>query len=128
MPLDLVLYFKIGVTALFWAFPLLLLPRGVFRRLGFPDPLPMVFMRLLGAAYLALGVGYVRGLMMLKGGQHPADTILVGLVSNGLACALLVGYGLAGRYAEWGRLARLFMWMSAGLTGIITLGLFLNRT
>jgi hypothetical protein len=126
MTLAFVLWVKITVTAVLWAFPLLVLPRSVFRWMGFPEPQPMVFVRLLGAAFLALGVGYVRGLVTLKEGRYPADTVLVGKVSNGLACALLVAYGLMGSYTEpgWEWPARAFMWLSAFLTGFVTLGLF----
>jgi hypothetical protein len=127
MTLEAVLWFKILVTAVLWAFPLLFSPVSVFRRLGFPVPEPMVFARLLGAAFLALGVGYVLGLRTLHGGRYPADTVLVGLVSNGLACGLLVAYGLAGAYAPWGRAARVYMWISALATGLVTLGLLLTR-
>lgn len=127
MTLAFVLWVKIIVTAVLWAFPLLLSTPGTFRWLGFPEPRPMVFFKLLGAAFLALGVGYVRGLIMLKGEHYPADAVLVGKVSNGLACALIVAYGLMGAYAGWGRPARAFMWVSAALTGFVTFGLFVAR-
>jgi hypothetical protein len=83
----------------------------------------MVFMKLLGAAFTALLVGYVRGLSALADGRHPADTVLVGLVSNALACLIIVGYGLAGAYAGWGRKARIYMWSSAAATGFVSIGL-----
>ncbi len=128
MTLKFVLWLKIIVTAGLWAFPLLLSTPRWFAELGFrPAPQPMVFMKLLGAAFLALGVGYVRGLAMLSAGRYPADTVLVGKVSNGLACALLVVYGALGAYAEWGPVARGLMWLSAALTGFVTLGLFVAR-
>lgn len=130
MSLKFVLWLKIIVTAVLWAFPLLLATPGTFRWLGFPEPRPMVFFKLLGAAFLALGVGYVRGLAMLKEGRYPADTVLVGKVSNGLACALIVVYGLMGAYTGpgWdGWPARAFMWVSAALTGFVTFGLFVAK-
>jgi hypothetical protein len=124
MPLRAVLWFKIGVTVLLWALPLLFAPRGVFRRLGFPDPGPaMVFMRLLGAAFVALLVAYVQGLGALGRGESTADTVAVGAVSNGLACLVILLYGVAGAYADWGRAARAYMWISALATGLVTLGL-----
>lgn len=128
MKLRFVLWFKIIVTAACWAVPLLLATPGTFRWLGFPEPGPtMVFFKLLGAAFLALGVGYVRGLAMLKEGRYPADAVLVGKVSNGLACALIVVYGVLGAYTDWGPLARGFMWLSAALTGFVTFGLFVAK-
>lgn len=126
MTLQAVLWVKIVATVL-WAAPLLFFPRSVFRRIGFPEPEPMLFVRLLGAAFLALLVGYARGLGIANGGGYPANTVLVGLVSNGLACAILVLHGLTGAYAGWGRPARVFMWVSAFLTGFVTLGLFVAK-
>lgn len=128
MSLKFVLWFKIIITAVCWAFPLLLSSSRIFGAVGFrPGPQPMVFMKLLGAAFLALGVGYVRGLVMLQGGRYPADAVLVGKVSNGLACVLIVVYGLLGAYAGWGPYARAFMWFSAAATGFVTIGLFVAK-
>jgi hypothetical protein len=126
MTLEHVLWVKIVLTAVLWAAPLLLCPVRLFRTLGFPPPEPMVFTRLLGAAFLSLLVGYVQGLQALVHGEHPAGTVVVGMVSNGLACVLIIGYGLAGTYARWGRVARVYMWLSALATGLITLGLFVT--
>jgi hypothetical protein len=120
--LELVLWIKIALTVV-WAVPLLLAPAGVFRALGFPPPEPRVFTRLLGAAFLALLVGYLQGVQALARSEHPAGTVVVGMVSNGLACALLAGHGLAGAYRQWGRGARWFMWGSALATGFVTVGL-----
>jgi hypothetical protein len=125
MTLVFVLWAKIAITAAFWAGPLLLAPEGLFGRLGFP-PRPMVFIRLLGAAYLALLVGYVLGLRTAQASGYPGQTVTVGIVSNGLACLLIVYYGVRGSYRPWGGKARAFMWASALAAGLITLGLFLT--
>jgi hypothetical protein len=128
MTLKFVLWVKIIATALIWATPMLVLPGKVFDDLGFPDPRPvMVFMRILGAAFLALLVGYWQGMQQLRAGRYPAGTVTVGLVSNGLACGFIVAYGLAGTYADWELLAPWFMWISAGLTGFVTFGLLFHR-
>lgn len=127
MTLEAVLWIKIAVTAVLWAGPLLFAPARLFRALGFPAPEPMVFVRLLGAAFTALLVGYVLGLRALKAGGDPSDAVLVGIVSNGLACGVLVAYGLAGAYARWGRAARAYVWISALATGLVTVGLILTR-
>ena len=50
----------------------------------------------------------------------PINTILVGIVSNGLACLILVHYGFQGAWREWGEVAWYCMWCSAALTGLIT--------
>jgi hypothetical protein len=125
MTLEVVLWIKIALTVV-WAVPLLLGPDCVFRALGFPPPEPRVFTRLLGAAFVALLVGYLQGVQALARGEHPAGTVVVGMVSNGLACALLTGHGLAGAYSRWGGGARWFMRGSAFATGFVTLGLFVT--
>jgi hypothetical protein len=125
--LKSVLLFKIWVTVVLWAAPLLFTPARAYETLGFPPPGPMVFMRLLGAAFTALLVGYVRGLKVLRDGGYPADTVLVGLVSNALACLIIVAYGIAGEYSGWGALAQLYMWGSALATGLVTAGLLATR-
>lgn len=127
MTLAAVLWIKIVATALLWAGPLLLFPMAWLRRLGFPDAQPRVFMRLLGAAFTALLVDYVRGLRTLNAGTYPADTVLVGAVSNGLACAILLLHGVRGAYTGWGRAARWAMWFSAAVTGFVTVGLLTTR-
>ncbi len=127
MPLKPVLLFKIWFTMLFWAVPLLAAPAGLYEPLGFPRPTAMVFMKLLGAAFLALLVSYVQGLRALKRGQSAANAVAVGIVSNGLACLVILLYGAMGEYGAWGHLARAYMWVSAAATGLVTLGLVLAR-
>lgn len=126
-PLRAVLRFKIAFTVVAWSVPLLLGPCGAFTALGFPAPRPMIFIRLLGAAFTSLLVGYVRGLRALDAGRPPVDAVVVGIVSNGLASALLLGYGVAGAYADWGAPAQTYMWVSAAVTALITGGLVAYR-
>ncbi len=103
-----------------WSGALLLLSGTQFEKLGMPAPAPILFTRLLGAAFLALLLGYVLGLRELSLGKLPFNTMLVGILSNGLAFALLVYFGLAGAWSEWGAVARYCLWGSALLTGLIT--------
>ena len=103
-----------------WSASLLFLSGAQFESLGVPEPKPLLFTRLLGAAFLALLVGYALGLRDLKRGGAPVNTVLVGVVSNGLACVLLVYFGLRGAWGEWGDVARYCMWASTILTGLIT--------
>jgi hypothetical protein len=127
IPLDAVLWVKIVATAVLWAAPLLFFPARAFTSLGFPRPEPMIFVRLLGVAFLSLLVGYAQGLWALGHGGSAADTVVVGKVSNGFSCLLIVGYGAAGAYRTWGPLARAYLWLSAAVTGLVTLGLFVAR-
>lgn len=121
--LSKVLIAKIVLTTLLWSVPPLFLPSCVFVWLGFPEPRPLVFLRLLGMAYTALVVGYAFGLREALKGQRPLGVVITGIVSHGGACLLLALYGLAGAWSEWGSCARIFMWGSLLGTGAITAGL-----
>lgn len=81
--------------------------------LGIPAPEPLIFVRLLGAAYLALLVGYYMGLRGLDKGESPIQAVYMGIASNGLACLLLAYFGATGAWSSWGIAARIFMWLSA---------------
>ncbi len=117
--LKATLVLKILLTVC-WSGSLLLLSGAQLENLGVPEPKPLLFTRLLGAAFLALLVGYALGLRDLQRGEAPVNTVLVGIVSNGVACALLVYFGLRGAWGEWGGVARYCMWASTILTGLIT--------
>ncbi len=97
---------KIVITGIFWCIPLLAFPTSWLVALGIPAPEPLLFVRLLGAAYLALLVGYYMGMKGLEKGESPKQVIYMGIASNGLACLLLV-YILVpqalGRLGVWGR-------------------------
>jgi hypothetical protein len=123
--LKFTLALKIFLTVC-WAASLLFLSKAQFRKLGIAEPQPIVFTRLLGAAFLALLVGYALGLREIYQGEVPSNTIFVGVVSNGLACLILIYFGLKKMWSEWGRMARYSMWASAALTGLITMLLVLS--
>lgn len=123
-PLKLVLLFKIFLTFACWSLPLLLFPPTWLVALGFLDPgAAIVFVRLLGAAYFSLGVGYILGFRDLGEGKDISNVLTVGIISNGLACAILVAFGGLDRWNTWGIGAQAFMWGSAIATGLITTGL-----
>lgn len=111
---------KIGITGLFWCLPLLAFPTSWFVALGIPSPEPIIFVRLLGAAYLALLVGYYMGIQGLKKGENPAQVIYMGITSNGLACLLLMYFGTTGAWSSWDTGAQIFMWLSASGAFAIT--------
>ena len=121
--LALVLSVKILFTLTFWSLPLLALPTSWFVRLGMPEPRPVLFLRLLGAAYLALVVGYISGLRKLGRGEDVQDIVWVGITSNGAASLILLLFGIAGTWNGWGIWARIYMWASVVGTASITVGL-----
>ena len=59
--LAIVLKVKVFFTLIFWSLPLLAFPASWFVRIGMPEPKPMLFLRLLGAAFLALVLAYTSG-------------------------------------------------------------------
>jgi hypothetical protein len=118
---------KIAITGIFWCLPLLAFPTSWFVALGFPTPEPLLFVRLLGAAYFALLVGYYMGMRGLVKGESPAQVIYMGIVSNGLACSVLMYFGSTGAWASWLGGAQVFMWLSAFGALIIAFNLFRLR-
>lgn len=114
---------KIVITGIFWCVPLLLFPSSLFQALGVPVTEPLLFIRLLGAAYLALLVGYYIGMSVIKEGESPAPVIQVGIASNGLVGLLLTYYGVAGAWSHWGVGAQVFIWLSMSGAFFITLNL-----
>ena len=125
--LSKLLIFKIAFTVVFACIPLLFLPIGVLRDLGFEAPSPSLFLRLLGMAYLALVMDYGFGLRDSLQGRYPCSTVWVGIVSNGGAALLLGLSGVKGVWENWGLVAQVSMWASViclwGITlGLITLG------
>jgi hypothetical protein len=114
---------KIAVTVLLWCIPLLLLPSVALESLGFEVPQPEIFLRLLGMAYAALVLSYWFGLRATWRGQYPAAAVWVGTVSNGGACALLIIAVVQGVGDSWCVGARLFLWISMMVTGLIALSL-----
>jgi hypothetical protein len=121
--LERVFVVKIAVTAAAWAGPLLLTPARWLEAAGLPHEARPVA-RLLGWAYLALGVGYVLGLRELRAGGRATSAVAVGIVSNGGAAALLTWFGLTGAWAGWHPLVRIATWASAAVTLAIALGLY----
>jgi hypothetical protein len=127
LSLPRIIKFKILCTILFWCLPLLVFPPAWFSRVGLPIPEPMVLIRLLGAAYLSLTVGYVLGLRELQHGRPATQTVRIGIFSNGLACAILIYYGLTGTWSTWSIQGQFIMWSSVILTLFITVSLIPYR-
>jgi hypothetical protein len=121
--LSVVFVLKIGITLLFWCVPLLLFPSSWLAALGVPAEPGYLLLRLLGCAYLALLVGYSFGLRAALAGRRAAGPVWMGIVSNGGASLLLLGYGINGAWSAWGGLLNVGLWLSAAVTGGIALAL-----
>ncbi len=121
--LEGVILAKIIITVICWFIPLLVFSKSMFLKLGFPRLEPIIFIRLLGAAYGALVVGYAFGFVALHHGTHPHGVVWMGIVSNGLGCVILMI--LRKEWRSWGRWAQVYMWGSAIATGGITVLLLL---
>ena len=120
-----VLAIKILATLALWAAPGLLLPAPWFPAFGIPEPpaAQLIFVRLLGAAYLALVVGYA--LAWRAPARHPS-AILVGIVSNGLAALVIVSVGAGGGFTSWPVLGALYIWGSAAVTAALAAALIVT--
>jgi hypothetical protein len=110
-----VLAVKIVATTALWAAPALLLPTRWFPVFGIPEPpgAHVVVVRLLGAAYVALIVGYA--LAWRAPSRHPG-AVLVGVISNGLAALVILRVGAAGGFETWPALGATYIWGSAAVT------------
>ncbi len=115
---------KIIVTLVCLCIPLLLFPREVYVYFGIPMEDSMIFMRLLGVAYLALCVGYFSAITALKSNQKPTAIIDMGLVSNGLAALVFLFYGATGSWQNWNLFAQVYMWLIMLGAFYICIGLF----
>lgn len=123
-------WFKIIMTLLVWATPLLLpdpllnqMTRLIF---GIESFEPKIFFHLLGVAFIALVVSYYAGITRLQAGKDFEHIVWVGIVSNGLITFLLILYGFLGSYDEWLFQGQIYMWGSALITGFIAVGLFVT--
>jgi hypothetical protein len=118
-----VLVAKLTVTAVVWAGPLLLVPRSVLEAGGLHSE-SVALARLLGCAYLALGVGYWLGLREELAGRYPGSTVAVGIVSNAGGGACMAYFVASGSAAGWHPLLRFAAWASAPMALAIALGLY----
>jgi hypothetical protein len=117
-----VLAVEIIATLALWALPALLLPTPWFATLGVPEPPPeqLVFVRLWGAASMALVAGYT--LAWRAPGRHPGS-ILVAIIANALATIVIVSVGAAGGFATWSVLGSIYVWGSAVLMAALATAL-----
>jgi len=103
-----VLAVKIVLSLVLWVLPLLFLPAGLFPELGIPTwtPAATIFVRLLGAAYLAILV--VEVWSWLSPQRHPTG-VAAGLVSSVGASIVLWHYVFYGELYNWEVLGKLLI-------------------
>ena len=113
---------KTLLTLALWAVPALFLPAAWFPLLGIPEPplAQLVFVRLLGAAYVGLCVGYA--IAWRSPARHPG-AVLVGVVSNGLSALAILSVGSAGGFDSWSPLGAAYIWGSCLVAAGIAIAL-----
>ena len=114
---------KIALTLLFVCIPLLFFPISAFQYFGIQAPEPLIFVRLLGVAYLALVVGYIGGIKLINNNQSPIHAIDMGIVSNGAAALTILYFGVTGSWSNWGNGAQIYMWCILAASALMTVNL-----
>jgi hypothetical protein len=93
--------------------------------LGSQDLPNLMFVRMLGWAYLSLCVGCGFGRRAALSGQILEGPIWMGVVSNGGACSFLIYDGATGSWEGLHLGVKFILWSSAIATAAITIGLYL---
>ena len=106
-----------------WCVPLLFLPRALLRRIQIPVTEPILFVRLLGAASLALCIHYALGARDLRRGEDPTDVVVVALLHCGMSAAIIWRYALQGHYGRWPRITRIYVYSAGAVMTALALGL-----
>lgn len=107
-----VLLIKAVLTLVFWVLPLIFLPAGLFPDLGIPTwtPAANVFLRLLGAAYLAIALVELLG---FAEAAHRRTAAMLGLISSAVTSLVLCRDIFYGELWNWGVFgwALMMMWL-----------------
>jgi len=117
------LWTLIAVTFAGWCLPMLFFPRPLLRKFHVPVNEPVIFVRLLGAAALALCLHYYLGLLRLENGRDPSDVIVIGLIHCGMSAAIIWRYALHGHYRRWPRATQVYIYTSGSILTALTFGL-----
>jgi hypothetical protein len=116
--------FKIIATLVVWCLPLIFFSESLLESAGLPSQPSVLFLRLLGWAYLSLCVGYGFGLWEELQGVRVVGPVWVGIISNGGACTTLAYFASRGSWNQWGWLVQTIGYGSIAATAVITVGLF----
>lgn len=105
----------------------LLLKENNYKYWGLEFPQPSHYLRMLGASYVALLIGYWYGLLEAKDGKLLVEIIVVGVISNGLGAIILGYYGfIKKKWRELERRGRIIMWLCFAFATYVAIGLFYN--
>jgi len=120
-----ILAVKIALSFVFWILPLLLLPAGFFPELGIPTwtPAAKVFLRLLGAAYLAIAIVETWG--FFDAARRPG-AVLAGLASSAGASIVLWHDIFYGELWNWAVLGKVLVSIWLVLHGVFTVALLVT--
>jgi len=106
-----------------WCVPLLFLPRALLRKLHIPVTEPILFVRLLGAASLALCMHYALGALDLRRGEDPTDVVVIAVMHCGMSAAIIWRYALLGHYRRWPWITRVYVYSAGAAMTALALGL-----
>lgn len=121
--LAALLWILIAVTICCWCVPLLFLSRTLLRKIHIPVTEPILFVRLLGVASLALCIQYVLEVLRVQRGYHPTHVGLVALIHCGMSAAIIWRYALHGQYARWPRITRIYVYTAGAVMTVLALAL-----
>ena len=118
------LWVKIIFTLGIWALPPLVAPGEWFSIVGIPAPQPLIFVKLMAVAFLALVVIYAYGLREARAGRVLIPTVAAGIVSNGGACVgIVLSLLLTDEIASFRWPGRCLFYGSALVLALITVSL-----
>lgn len=124
--LILVLYIKIIFTVFLWAIPALFIPETMLQSIEVTIISPKYPGKLLGAAYIALAIGYFDGLLRARKGIQPTGTIIMGIISNGAATIILILYAFPEIKSDSSPVETIFIYFSTAITALLTAGLIIT--
>ena len=103
--------------------PMLFLSRPLLRKLRIPVSEPVLYVRLLGAASLALCLHYFLGALRVQHGRDASDVVVIGLVHCGMSAALIWRYALHGHYRRWPRITQVYIYATGGILTALAVAL-----
>ena len=117
------LWIHLVVTLFGGTIPVLFLPHALLVRYRLPVAEPVLFLRLMGAAFLGLSTMYAFGLARAYRGEDATDVMVIGIVTDGMASAIIWRYALGGMLDQWPSPTRSILYAAAAGLTALSLGL-----